>query len=580
MQHQALFHKLTRIVLSGYPHQVMDARRDDHGAIISRQYEFAVADHTTGGIWLAQALLAVLAGDSPLRGDGELVRRVTAAIGATRRLQRPSGLIDLPKVDFDSPPDTAFLVQMLCPMLQLARRSAENGDSFAAEISVALAEVVHAAAEGIIGRGFRTPNHRWVVCSALSQAQTLFPQLAARPYVDSILAETIDINADGEYSERSTGIYTAVCNRALRMVADHHNRPDLLDHVRSSLRFMADMMDVDGSIPTSLSRRQDNGNAVCPISMADSFLDMGVRDGDGEWLRIGEMLVARLCDERLPPADNMPFWPAELHTRCPELGRVPDLTRHTPAARDTYRFFPASRCWRRVRSDVAALVAADSPQPLAIRTGDIALSSVEIRGSYFHVASFSADSIEQIPHGVRLTHLAEQRAAPGWDLPLNRPVLFDNPHKGFYPIADTDRERHTLPPLDILLDVVEAAHGFDLRLRTRGGVDRIPFGIAFNFSLGGSVRTDQLAFTPRQSQAVFLRSGALTYHSDTHAITVSPGCADHGFNPFGNEAPRDCLRVIIPMLSPIDRSIRIELHPWSFATPTECTTRARATKSR
>jgi hypothetical protein len=64
---------------------------------------------------------------------------------------------------------------------------------------------------------------------------TPFPDVAARDYVDSILAETIDINDDGEFTERSTGIYNAVCDRGLRFMADNLNRPGLLDDVRKNL---------------------------------------------------------------------------------------------------------------------------------------------------------------------------------------------------------------------------------------------------------------------------------------------------------------------------------------------------------
>ena len=48
---------------------------------------------------------------------------------------------------------------------------------------------------------------------------TLFPEVEAGAYVERILAETVDINEDGEYTERSTGVYNAVCNRSLRFIS-------------------------------------------------------------------------------------------------------------------------------------------------------------------------------------------------------------------------------------------------------------------------------------------------------------------------------------------------------------------------
>ena len=80
----------------------------------------------------------------------------------------------------------------------------------------------------------------------------------------AILAEGIDINADGEFTERSTGIYNAVCNRSLRFMADHLDRPDLLDHVRKNLDLMTHLFHDDGTVVTSISNRQDRGSASCP----------------------------------------------------------------------------------------------------------------------------------------------------------------------------------------------------------------------------------------------------------------------------------------------------------------------------
>ncbi len=172
-------------------------------------------------------------------------------------------------------------MQLLAPVVELARRHAAAGNGRAAEIADTLGEYVRTAAAGMVGRGFHTPNHRWVVCSALAQALTLFPDLPARDYLDSILAEGIDINADGEYTERSTGIYNAVCNRSLRFMADGLDRPDLLDHVRRNLDLMAHLFHHDGTVVTSISNRQDRGQRVVPLSIADSFYDLARRDGMG-----------------------------------------------------------------------------------------------------------------------------------------------------------------------------------------------------------------------------------------------------------------------------------------------------------
>jgi len=96
-----------------YPHSLCDPNHPGHGGVIHPSYSYPVADHTAGGIWLAQAALALMMKQSRLLDDPELADRTLAAIAFTRRWQRSTGLIDLPKVDYESPPDTAFLVQLL-----------------------------------------------------------------------------------------------------------------------------------------------------------------------------------------------------------------------------------------------------------------------------------------------------------------------------------------------------------------------------------------------------------------------------------------------------------------------------------
>ena len=77
-------------------------------------------------------------------------------------------------------------------------------DEGAQAIAVALGELVQTAEPIMMAGGFHTPNHRWVLVAA--QAQMLYPELRVLPAVEAYLGEGIDINADGEYMERSTGV--------------------------------------------------------------------------------------------------------------------------------------------------------------------------------------------------------------------------------------------------------------------------------------------------------------------------------------------------------------------------------------
>ena len=78
--------------------------------------------------------------------------------------QHPDGTID--SGNYNSPPDTGFVVQELCTAVAVLRRM--NLPQLSS-ILRKLETFVLAAGEALITGGIHTPNHRWVVSSALAQ---------------------------------------------------------------------------------------------------------------------------------------------------------------------------------------------------------------------------------------------------------------------------------------------------------------------------------------------------------------------------------------------------------------------------
>ena len=551
--YESILKRLECFVLRLYPRQIADADHPAHGAFISTDPGCPTPTHTGHVHDLACACYALLA-DGSLRGDPELFERICHGIAFQKRWQRPSGLIDGIASNWESPNATAFTVQLLAPVVGMARRNAREGNTEADRIADELGTYLHTAARAIGGRGFHTPNHRWVICSALAQAMVLFPDLAATEYIESILAEGVDIDADGQFSERSPGIYSAACDRALRLMADHLNRPELLEPVRRNLDLMVHLFHPDWTVETGMSARQDRGRRLIPFGIADSFFDMARRDRNTVW--------ATVADELADRADDAPPFVWLLHPFVAHSEYRVDSLERTPIPEDFSRHFPTAGIWRVKRGNLSATAIGGRDSQFSVRWGEVELKSVKIGETYYKTSSFETDIFTPCDSGVNLVHRGTKTRQRNFDLPLGRPVPFD----AFYAVQ-SERQHLALPPFDIDLEIREVEGGFDLVLRTQGALDRITFQIECCFQGPGTWETDDQAIQVQDGQSAILKRGCGTFHRGERGIRIGPGASSHRmWQMRGTEPATDGFRVLIPLQTPVDHLFQIRCGTWSTAT--------------
>jgi len=567
--------------------QITDPAHPDYGALISPEYGMTWGQGDAGFVTRVayRFLAAVALGDEQrIATARDLLPRAVLAADAMIRAQRPGGLLDLITVNIDSGPDTGFTVQQLCTVVELARlRATEvaatlakspSGDwlqptqvgfapvaagsnrqadpNWAALLSK-IEQFIRRAVPGMMDGGFHTPNHRWVIAAALSQAARLFPDLDVRRAVDAYLAEGVDLDAEGFFIERSVGVYDAVNTRSLLLIAENYGWPGALEAVERNLSLDLRLLHADGTAETGLSRRQDYGTREVALGLAPCYLLYhGLRPNP-----LFSRAAQWLWEQAPTPAGHLEWLlyplfkygdPAPADASLPD-----DFTLH----------LPANGIYRVRRGPLSASFFQDATRLLSFTFGAAELTSLKIDATYFggDCGRFIGDRLEVKGGRVVLWSEGRRRARrPGYELPLGRPVP---PEQWTAMIAE--RKLRTLPPLFSLLEAREVAddrgRGFDLRLRTLDGLDGVAVQLAFDFPPGGVWETADTRTKPVAGQTIFLKQGrgAMRYGNDV--IEIGPGAAAHSMWQMREAEPApNHVRVLLALLTPVDHAFTIRAY--------------------
>jgi hypothetical protein len=508
-------------------------------------------------------LHALSAGSASSRQPSFWLERALLAAEGLRRAQRPSGLFDLVSCNYDSSPDAGFAVQRLCPLVELGRVVAPQDPDWDRLVGV-VETIVRRAVEGMLTGGFHTPNHRWVIASALAYAAALWPDLAAdaqgvRAVVEDYLGEGFDVDAEGAFIEHSVSVYDAVCDRSLLLLAEHWPdeavRAAALSAVRANLDMDLYLLHADGTAETGLSRRQDRGTRQVALSLAGPYLH-GAR-------LLSEPCYARAAD-MLWRSDPTPGLDA-LNWLAYPLFKYGDPVLSTDAAAalpdDYTRLYPLNGIWRARRGPLSATLFRGGTRLLSLVYGQAELSGLKISQSYFGVGQFVGDHLEaEGETAILSTAGIERMHRPGYDLPLGRPVP---PERWRETVLE--REYVAFPPCAGSLIVTRSERGLDLRYQTLDNYPGVTAQLALDFAPGGIWETEDTALQPQAGQVIFLKRGYGTMRYGNDVICVGPGAYSHRtWEMRDAETAPDCVRVLLTFHTPVDHrfSLHVEHGPY------------------
>ncbi len=540
--------------------QVMDEQRLDYGGyfsgptaknVLGANYElgFASPYHVGNALFITMLGYAYLSPESRYYNEDAILDRLSLSISFQERCRRTSGLFDLPFTNFDSPTDTAFSVASIGRVAWMAQKNTEiKGAKILEDL---LKPYLIQSADAIAPAGFHTPNHRWVIVGALSQVMELYPENDYSNTIELYLAEGIDINEDGEYSERSSGAYNAVINTHLIQAAESLNRWELLESVSRNLEFMTYLFHEDWSVVNSISLRQDKGVKTIPVNILDSFYYMARHDNNAKYAKVAEGLLRNGGETNI----DLIYWYAR-HPEWHEEGLQTDQVTFNAA-----KHMKSSNIWRVRRDKMSGTLATDVSGVFSLKYGEVQLREVRLFAPYFAGAKFKGETLEV--EGNTATMILKSEfllpQLPGYWMPLGREVPF-----GDLPFNNLEqRALNKRPEFTFILNVTEVEGGFDLYVQSEGGMDKVPFIVEFLFDVPGEIELQQASFPATADTTILLKEGYLTYRVGNDAITIGPGFYGHRSVNVATEGTGGATRIVMSDWTQIDRKIEIRCNRWT-----------------
>jgi hypothetical protein len=466
----------------------------------------------------AKTLLAAYRSEgSALHGSREAVAAAMTHLGALRAVQTSSGLF-AGGDNVQSPPDSAFTVNDVCDAYVLA----EGGGRELRDVAAVLAEIARAAADSLRTGGVHTPNHRWELCAALARLHRSFPDRRLLDRIEVWLAEGIDIDQEGLYSERSPNYAAHVSNPSLLLLADVLGRADLSEIVERNLTTTLDLITPDGAVETVQSRRQDQNRPFPLAPYLTQYRLLAIRTGRGDFSRAARLAAAGGIDEPdllaetvLTPELCRPLPPAapELLPRERYVSTARLAVRASAAAHTVVHGGSDVPEHRRIRSGLA-----NNPTFLRLFAGEAILDAVRLSRGFFDLGPFRATSMSRLADGrYRLTETltaayyqplppAERRADGGYTL--------EDEGRFSAAMAFGRRPRDEVT-LTTRVDVDLRDDGADLEIDIEG--PRVPWALELTFRPGGVLH----GATPLGDERWCFEVGPVTYRAGEDEMRVA-----------------------------------------------------------
>ena len=399
---------------------------------------------------IIEAFLLYANPDSCYYHSPELFEAAMEMLDFTERRLRPDHTMDLFTANPNSGPDTGFALLFYCKAyLILRKREMDEKETALAE---RLRHMIDLCSHSLLVNGFHTPNHRWVISAALALSWHILGDPALRAGIDPYLNEGIDCNEDGEFAERSSGIYNVVNDGCLIVLAEYLNMPELLTFVRRNLKMIEVYFEPDMSVFTGNSTRQDNGTVAYADNYFPIYLYMAQLDQDPYFAQ----MAGKIAGSIQKAGRNMPLC-VEYYMLHPELKTT--SLQLPEKALTVNRFFRDSGVVRMVKESGTVTLLRNNPDFLHVHLQEISMF-LRVSVNFFNERHLIADSIEEVSDGYLLHYTGHGR----YYLPFP-----EKPESSDWWKMDKSK-RPTIHEMELGIDVLvrPVDQGIDVKFTSRG----------------------------------------------------------------------------------------------------------------
>lgn len=482
--------------------KITDTSKKYYGGYMS---ELEIPNPHTTCAFINRAAEAVSADTSVYYQSQEITGDIILALESLLKMQHSDGTIDLLDTNFHSTPDTAFMVKKLVQSYNLLENSAIANTARALGL---LKQFLQKAGEALITGGIHTPNHRWVVSAALTKLNEKWPDPRYVKRVNDWLDEHIDLDPDGQYTEKSTAGYSAVVDRVLITVAKGMKKPEIYDAVRKNILMMRYYLHPNGEVVTEASNRQDKGTIGTMEGYYYACRFMALRDNDGEMAAFCR-LIEKTAFRKL--TDSLGYF-LEDPTLWKEL---PDAK---PLPVSYVKSFPYSGVVRIRRNEWDATILSNNPGWLTFHKQSIALQGMRVAASFFGKGQFQSDTITPKGNTWVLTKKL--------DGPYFQPFPKDKiPADGdMAKMPKSGRQQSNVQYLETTVTIAEVSQGISVQIEI-SGTEGVPVSLELIFRKGG--KFSGVEPHPSKNDAWLFSGKAGAYTSGTDTIRFGPGLLEH-----------------------------------------------------